>query len=531
MPDKLPMDSSAIEKLSHLTAINGIIDKICGIRETNHIMDALISELVNMTDSDQGIISLVTSARIDSLSTVVRFREKSTDDLPSQIGNQFLGWILKNKTSLKIDDLDADERFDGLDSHGGRFRRVLCFPMIVRGEITGVAILVRSAIKKPFEDTHCRMMGILVPQSAQILANARLLEELTRTNELLELSRRKLKQENLQLKSEISSSFAFENIIGRSSLMKRALALVSKYCVIDSPVLITGETGTGKDLIAQGIHYNSDRKDKSFVVINCGLKTETLLESELFGHLKGSFTGAIRNKIGLFKEADGGTIFLDEIGDAPLSTQVAILRVIQNGEIRPIGATKSERVDVRVISATNKNLSEQISARAFREDLFYRLNTFAIELPALRERREDIPLLVSHLLNKISIKVGRDRLSIMPEALDILVKYRWPGNVRELASEIERAAVTCRADGVIAARDLSPHLVLAMDAVAPAIDLSGKLKQQVEALEKEMIKRTLAENRGNVQQTSLRLGLTRKGLINKIKRYQIVLDYKKIVSD
>jgi transcriptional regulator with PAS, ATPase and Fis domain len=299
----------------------------------------------------------------------------------------------------------------------------------------------------------------------------------------------------------------------------------------DSPILITGETGTGKDLIARAIHYNSDRKSMPFVVINCGLKTETLLESELFGHLKGSFTGAIRNKIGLFKEADGGTIFLDEIGDAPLSTQIAILRVIQGGEIRPIGSTKTEIVNVRVVSATNRNIAQQISAKSFREDLFYRLNTFAIELPSLRERREDIPLLVNHFLNKIKIKLSRDKLTITPEALDMLIKFRWPGNVRELESEIERAAVTSRSNGNIEARDLSPHLFASTNGWDTMSEPAGELKSMVEKVEREAIKRVLAESRGNVLQASRVLGLTRKGLVNKIKRYNIVLDFKKIVSD
>ncbi|OGC93683.1 MAG: hypothetical protein A2W25_06180 [candidate division Zixibacteria bacterium RBG_16_53_22] len=531
MPDETMVDANAKEKLDHLIAINNVIDKICGIRETNHIMDVLISEIVALTDSDQGTISLVVNSRMDALSTVVRFRDSKRDDLPGQISSQFLGWMLKNGGVLKIDDLDQDPRFYGMDSRGGLHKRALCYPLTVRGEIIGLTILIRNTAKPAFEEKHCRLMGILVPQSAQILVNARLLEELTRANELLEMTRKKLKQENLQLKSELGSSFAFENIIGKSAGMKRVLSLVSRYCVTDAPVLITGETGTGKDLVARAIHYNSDRRDKPLVIINCGLKTETLLESELFGHMKGSFTGAIRNKIGLFKEADGGAIFLDEIGDAPLSTQVAILRVIQNGEIRPIGATKTETVKVRVISATNRNLAEQIAAKTFREDLFYRLNTFAIELPSLREHREDIPLLVNHFVNKIKIKLNRGQLSISPGALDLLMQFNWPGNIRELESEIERAAVTCGSNGIIGVRDLSPGIAQAAASEAPSGLYKGELKAVVEKVERDLIIKTLAESRGNVLQASRVLGLTRKGLVNKINRYNIVLDYKRIVSE
>jgi Nif-specific regulatory protein len=247
--------------------------------------------------------------------------------------------------------------------------------------------------------------------------------------------------------------------------------------------------------------------------------------------LKGSFTGAIRNKIGLFKEADGGTVFLDEIGNAPLSTQMAILRVIQSGEIRPIGSTKTETVNVRVVSATNRNLAEQISVKNFREDLFYRLNTFAIELPPLRERREDIPLLANHFLNKIRIKLKKDKILITPEALDFLIRFNWPGNIRELENEIERAAVTCRFNGIIEPKDLSPRLLLSSERVDAQSESQEELKVIVERVERNIIKKALAENKGNVLQASRVLGLTRKGLVNKIKRYKIVIDYNKILSD
>jgi len=531
MQESHMMEPVAGEKLGYLISINGIIEKICGIRETNHLMDILISEIVALTDSDQGVVSLITKPADDGLSTVVRFRDEKCENLSHQISSQLLGWVLKNNSALKIDDLDGDDRFLGLDSRGGRYKRILCYPMVARSETIGLFILVRSDNKQPFEEKHCQMLGILAPQSAQILANAKLLEELTRANELLDISRRKLKEENLQLKNEMVADFAFENIICKSPKMKRVVSVVSRYCTSDSPVLITGETGTGKDLIAKAIHYNSDRREKPFVIINCGFKTETLLESELFGHTRGSFTGAIRNKIGLFKEADGGSVFLDEIGDAPLSTQVAILRVIQSGEIRPIGATKTETVNVRVISATNRNLSEQIAAKTFREDLFYRLNTFIIELPPLRERQEDLPMLVNHFINKSKVKLNKPPLSITPEVMDFLARFNWPGNVRELESEIERAAIACGTDGIIGIRDLSPGIVRAASAAAQPAACGSELKTVVEKVERDLIVKALAESRGNVLAASRALGLTRKGLVNKINRYKIVLDYKRIVSE
>ncbi len=511
-------------------AVN-IMAKICGIRESNLIMNTMVAELVARTDSDQGVISFIPDSTAEDLSTIIRVHSQNREDIPYTISTQLLGWVLNNKQMLKIDDLDNDSRFKEIDSSKGKYKSIICYPMIVRGKTIGLMTLIRSSNKQPFEEKHCYLMEILIPISAQVLANVKLLEDLTGANELLNISKQKLKQENLRLKSEISDILAFENIIGKSAVMKKALMLASQYSVIDSPIMITGETGTGKDLVAKAIHFNSERRNKPFVVINCGFKTETLLESELFGHMKGSFTGAIRNKIGLFKEADGGSIFLDEIGDAPLSIQAAILRVIQNGEIRPLGSTKTERVNVRVISATNKNLQEEMASKRFRDDLFYRLNTFMIDLPPLRERREDIPLLVNHFMRKIGIKLCRGKLSITPGALDVLVKSNWPGNVRELESEIERAAVACSSSGIIDCSDLSPGLAALAAEATGMSEFNGTIKDAVANVEKAIIKKALTENKGNVFRTSRVLGLTPKGLANKVKRYKIVVDRKIIVSD
>jgi len=241
----------------------------------------------------------------------------------------------------------------------------------------------------------------------------------------------------------------------------------------------------------------------------------------LFGHVKGSFTGADHTKTGLFKEADGGTIFLDEIGDAPLSTQVAILRVIQSGEIRPVGSTKTEYVDVRVISATNKNLHEEIGRERFREDLYYRLSTFTIELPPLCNRAEDIPLLVHHVLKKMRVKVSNENLSLAPAAMEALTRYAWPGNVRQLENEIERAAVVCDTKGIIDLTDLSPEVRQSAGSGSPPGRLHGSLRDSVESLERDLISAALAEHEGNILQTANALGLTRKGLKDKMTRYGI----------
>lgn len=514
------------DSLAEFKIILNLIDRICGIRETNHIMDIIISELISVTDSNQGVINLISSEDLKQLSTVVRVLDRNDSMIDRAIGDSVAGWVIKNKKLLLVEDLDDDQRFKGLNSKDGIYHSIICSPMVVRGDTIGLITLVRNSSKGSYDMDNCRLVGIISSQTAQILANARLLEELAESKRLLEVSLSKLKDENVKLKSGAGIGLGFENIVGRSKPMKNVLSLTSKCSMNDSSVLITGETGTGKELIARAIHFNSERKDRPFVVINCSIKTETLLESELFGHMRGAFTGAVKDKKGLFKEADGGTIFLDEIGDAPLSTQAAILRVIQNGEIKPLGSTRTELVNVRVISATNKNLKDEIKGKSFRDDLFYRLATFHIELPSLRQRQSDIPLLVDHYLKNLAVKLQRETFRVTPEALDMLINYSWPGNIRQLENEMERIAVTCDPDGVIKPKDLSREF-FSSDLEAVEWDKKeGDLKEIIEEVERNIIKKALARNRGNVSRTSDDLGLTRKGLTNKINRYGIEIDFK-----
>ena len=253
------------------------------------------------------------------------------------------------------------------------------------------------------------------------------------------LEKRYLRKENILLKREIKSKAGFENFIGKSEPMQKIFSLIRQVADTNSTVLITGESGTGKELVAKAVHFNSQRKDKPFVTVNCGALPETLLESELFGYMKGSFTGAVANKQGLFEAANGGTIFLDEISATTPALQIKLLRVIQEREFMRIGGTSDIRVDVRVIAASNKDLLKEIAKGLFREDLYYRLNVLPIQLPTLRERKEDIPVLVEFFLKKLSS--GRESKKIAPEAMKRLIKYHWPGNVRELENTIERLAI------------------------------------------------------------------------------------------
>ncbi|HMK66146.1 MAG TPA: sigma-54 dependent transcriptional regulator [Thermodesulfobacteriota bacterium] len=318
------------------------------------------------------------------------------------------------------------------------------------------------------------------------------------------------------LKKEIQGKYSFENIIGQSRPMQEVFYLMEKAIQSPVAVMIQGETGTGKELVARSIHYNSSRKDKPFVAQNCAALPEGLLESELFGHRKGSFTGAIADKKGLFELAHKGTIFLDEVGDTTPAMQVRLLRVLQEGEVRRIGDTNPTKVDVRVITATHRDLKSEIEAGRFRMDLYYRIQTFPIPLPPLREREGDIPLLADFFLKKHG-KIMEKQCRIDSEALNLLTRYAFPGNIRELENEIIRSMTLAADQGCITPDLLSDGVH--QDAPA-SIDLkNGTVQEITERMERTMVKKALEECHGNRTRAAQKLGISRRGLLNKIKRY------------
>jgi len=298
--------------------------------------------------------------------------------------------------------------------------------------------------------------------------------------------------------------------------------MIEKIKNAPTTVLLEGSSGTGKELIARAIHYNSNRRNSKFVAQYCGALPETLLESELFGHMKGSFTGATHDKKGLFEIADGGTFFLDEIADISLSTQAKLLRFLQEGEIKRVGSTNTQHVDVRVICATNVSLREKVEKGEFRLDLFYRLNVIRMEVPSLGERKSDIPLLSVHFLDKHCSKMNKKINGITEEAMKYLMNYDWPGNIRQLENEIERAVTLSDGDTSIHSSDLSEEIFRFQDNLETVNLLEKKnLKEAVEKLEKQMIVTVLNENDWNQTQAAKKLGLSRQGLIKKMQRYKL----------
>lgn len=329
----------------------------------------------------------------------------------------------------------------------------------------------------------------------------------------------RLREENIRLKENLGIHFDRMNIIGRSPSMAKLLETVALVAPSEATVIITGESGTGKELIAGAIHFNSTRKTGPFVKVNCAAITETLLESELFGHEKGSFTGADRRKDGRFLQANGGSIFLDEISEMPLSMQVKLLRVLQEREITRVGGEAVIKIDTRVIAATNRDLQEMIASGAFREDLYYRLNVVNLRTPALRERKEDIPLLATSFLEMFAERNRKKIKGFTPGAMDGIVKYEWPGNVRELMNAVERAVVLARSE-YLDEDDLPDVIKRSGDNEGFAWPEAADMP--LEEIEKTSILRTLDFLGGNKSETARRLGITRRTLHKKLKKYGVM---------
>jgi len=324
-------------------------------------------------------------------------------------------------------------------------------------------------------------------------------------------------EENLSLRQRLEERYRFENIIAKSPKMQQVIEVIKIVARSNATVLITGQSGTGKELVARAIHSQSQRGDKPFVAVSCAALPESLLESELFGHEKGSFTGAYAQKKGKFEFANRGTLFLDEIGEISGNIQVHLLRVLEEKALTRVGGNEEIKVDVRIISATNKDLKKAVASGEFREDLYYRLNVVSIELPPLRERREDIPLLADHFLNKFALENEKEVAGFSPEAMEFLLRYDWPGNVRELENAIERAVILAKGS-LIEVADL-PHQGL-------SLTRSASLGKSLREMEKDHILNVLSETEGNYSKAARILGIARMTLYNKVRDYEV--DVKKI---
>jgi Nif-specific regulatory protein len=396
---------------------------------------------------------------------------------------------------------------------GGQILSMLAMPLWRGDDIIGLIQADNRASTNMFADRDLAVALLLGSQAALAVDNATLVQR-------LRVAEERARGENVYLKRR-ETKIKFDNIIGESPAMKAVFSQLERVIDTRATVCIEGETGTGKELIASAIHYQSQRRDKMFVAQNCAALPENLLESELFGHKRGAFTSADSDKKGLFEIADGGTLFLDEMGEMPLSLQAKLLRVLQEGTIRPVGATAEKQVDVRIICATNRDLAAEVEKNRFRQDLYYRLMVFPIKLPTLRERREDIPLLGGHFLKRYAEEYRVELPGFSQDALDALASYAWPGNIRELENEVQRIVIQAETGHWIEVTDLSPRLRKIEGTVTRIAPKQGTLKEMMEQVERWLIAEALRDHGNNKTKTAATLGITREGLHKKLAKFGV----------
>ncbi len=400
---------------------------------------------------------------------------------------------------------------------GASIRSTLGVPLWKGEEILGVIQVDNRVTAGVFTSGDLEVMAVLAHNASLAVANARLVSRLRAAED-------RLRKENAFLKGREESrrtggKAGQPEIIGQSNAMRQLIAQLDKVVDTRVTVLIEGETGTGKELIAASVHYRSRRRDKLFVGQNCAAMPENLLESELFGHKKGAFTGAHEEKKGLFEIADGGTLFLDEVTEMPLSLQSKLLRVLQEGEIRPVGATTEKRVNVRIVAATNRNIEKEVAEGRFREDLYYRLKVFPLRVPPLRERREDIPLLAEHFLKRYAAELGKPAGGFSQQAMELLQSYEWPGNVRELQNEVQRLVIQIEAGGFVTPDLLSPRVRQIEGLLERVKPTKGTLKEMMDQLERWLLIEALREHDNNKTAAAKALGITREGLHKKLRGF------------
>ena len=475
-------------------------------------LKAILKSLDTHVKLQRGTITLLDpGTEMINIKVAHGLSEKSKQLGSYKIGEGITGTVVQTGREIVVPDISKDSRF----LHKTRSRKKIygkqiafyCVPIKLEGKTIGTLNVDRQVQKEDDVEANLNLLNVIATMVAQAV----------KLNKLVESDKRQLSEENLRLRQELKTHFNIDNMVGTSNAMKEVYRLIEQVADSNATVLIRGESGTGKDLVAHAIHYNSTRANKPFVKINCTALPETLLESELFGHEKGAFTGATERKVGRFEKANGGTIFLDEIGDFSINLQAKLLRVIQFKEFERLGGSETIKANVRIVVATNKNLEEQIKEKLFREDLYYRINVFPIYLPPLRERKDDIMLLADYFLEQFSKENNKRITRISTPAIEMLTSYHWPGNIRELENCIERAVLLCN-DDVVRSEHLPPSLQMIKKSDAP---LGRSLTEIIENKERELIIDSLKKCGGQQIKAAKELGLTERILGYKIKKYGI----------
>ncbi|HEY5281724.1 MAG TPA: sigma 54-interacting transcriptional regulator, partial [Polyangia bacterium] len=502
----------------------------------SRVLETIIDTVIELTDAERGFLLLKDGNGELVVKVARNIDQTSLEGASSSLSRSIATQAAQSGEPVIAVDAAGDSRFSELLSVSDlHLRSVLAVPLAVKGQVVGTIYVDHRLRKGVFGDEELGLVLDFAEQGAIAIENARVVSELRRREQqVLSLNRRLERELRVQevalsdARVELKESrqvaalrYDYQQIVGQSPCMLDLFRLLDRVTDTNLPVVIEGESGTGKELVARAIHFHGPRKERAFVSENCAAIPETLLESTLFGHARGAYTGADREAKGLFTIANGGTLFLDEVADMSPAMQSKLLRVLQDGEFHRVGGERAEKVDVRVLVATNKNLADMVEHGKFRKDLFYRLSVVRLQLPPLRERREDIPLLVRHFLEQAARLPGTTAKSVDAAALAKLCRYGWPGNVRELENEIARAGAF--AGSAISSSDLSPHIQTGQDPneVTRNEPDSLRIKQRVERLERQLIREAMSRSQGNQTKASLLLGLSRFGLQKKLRRYNL----------
>jgi Nif-specific regulatory protein len=479
------------------------------------MLDALTETVLEIIPRATHVAVFLRSEADEERFTVAASRERepsagSHEEPKTHASRAVLKRVVTERAAVLV--ANAVEELGGSESiMGGKILSTLAVPLWHGDRMRGVIQADNRASAGIFRSSDLDMLLVLGAHAALAVENAMLVSR-------LRVAEERLRGENRYLKTR-EEKRRFADIIGNSGPMRTVLAQLEKVIDTRATVCIEGETGTGKELVASAVHYQSKRRDKLFVAQNCAALPETLLESELFGHKKGSFTGADHDKKGLFELADGGTLFLDEIGEMSLGLQAKLLRALQEGTVRPIGSVTERQVDVRIICATNRDLAKEVERGQFRQDLYYRLMVFPIRLPPLRERREDIPLLAEHFLRKYTQEYRKAIAGFSQAAEDALCAYGWPGNIRELENEVQRLVIQSDPDQFVEPEDLSPQIRKVEGTLARIAPKKGTLKDMMDQVERWLLGEALREHGGNKTKTAETLGITREGLHKKLSKF------------
>ncbi len=497
MDEQPPLAEEAAATMADLDAYTKLYEFSARLMEKHdlgELLAALMDSVIEITSADKGFLILMESEQL-IVKVARNLKHENIADAVSQLSDSIVAKVLKTKKPVIISDAMNDDEFAGSKSIMKlKLTSVICVPLLEKGKLLGLIYVGNDSVVDLFQEDTMQALTVFASQASLIIANALLLNELIIDNRHLH-----------QRLEEIR----FGEIIGTSPPMQEVFRKIEKIAATDISVLITGETGTGKELIAREIHNRSPRHDKPFITINCGAIPENLLESELFGHVKGAFTGAIQNKLGSFQAAHSGTLFLDEIGEMPLNLQVKLLRAIQEKVVIRVGDTRPEPVDIRILTATNRDLDKEIKEERFREDLFYRLNVVNLHLPPLRDRGEDVFVIARYLLSRYAKEYESKIKGFSPNSSVAIRKHNWPGNIRELENRIKKAIVLSDTT-MIGPDDLS----LTADVLPTILPLAGAK----EKFQREYINEVLALNNGNRTKTARDLGVDPRTIFRHLEK-------------